>query len=420
MNPHLDTLVRQAGAFLRQREPGEALHLLEQARMLARDQHDVAAEVCTMQARAAAMIGQGGAALDYARDAVTLDGSAANRLQSVISALEGQGESVVADQLRALCGQAKTARHESRTRWPVIALAALAVMSVPATWYWVLRDRSAESSIVTGPLNFERLQETVGLVTVSARYFHDDGRYETTPVAAGTCFAVSADGYLLTNKHVTKSREKDPGSALKLGDRPTRARKSWEIDVAFAGQPDKIYSAKITHESAYRDIAVLKINATIPHFLHLAQEVHPGDDVFAAGYPGIIRALIAESESETLTRQLHDAVLQDNIDLSAASLTKEQLQLTLTGGVISALRVLDKQPYVQTDAVINQGNSGGPLLNRRCEVVGMNTMGVQAGVLMSGGPDGIGVQAVSVGYNFAIDLRDALDELRPFVKLGAE
>ncbi len=47
--------------------------------------------------------------------------------------------------------------------------------------------------------------------------------------------------------------------------------------------------------------------------------------------------------------------------------------MTITRGIVSAIRTIDGVQYVQTDAAINPGNSGGPLLNDRGEVVGMNT-----------------------------------------------
>ncbi len=58
--------------------------------------------------------------------------------------------------------------------------------------------------------------------------------------------------------------------------------------------------------------------------------------------------------------------------------TPEGLAFTLTSGSISSkLRVLNNVKYVQTDAAINQGNSGGPLLNEDGRVIGVNTLRLQ-------------------------------------------
>ena len=55
------------------------------------------------------------------------------------------------------------------------------------------------------------------------------------------------------------------------------------------------------------------------------------------------------------------------------------LKRTVSQGIISSTnRNLEGQTqlYIQTDAPINPGNSGGPLFNKRCEVIGVNTLGV--------------------------------------------
>ena len=48
-------------------------------------------------------------------------------------------------------------------------------------------------------------------------------------------------------------------------------------------------------------------------------------------------------------------------------------RMTVTKGIVSSLRDIDGIQYVQTDAALNKGNSGGPLINLKGEVVGMIT-----------------------------------------------
>src|SRR5207248_2758179 len=95
-----------------------------------------------------------------------------------------------------------------------------------------------------------------------------------------------------------------------------------------------------------------------------------------------------------------------------------QLSNTVTVGVVSAVgrvsRELNPTPdrsleYIQTDAAINRGNSGGPLLNLRGEVVGINT------AIYSGGNAAMGVEGGNVGIGFAVPIntvRDVLPQLR--------
>ena len=98
--------------------------------------------------------------------------------------------------------------------------------------------------------------------------------------------------------------------------------------------------ADIIGLDASADVALLKISPN-PDLvvLPLATRISEGEDVLALGYP---------------------LDYQDSV--------------TITKGIVSALRTIDGIDYVQTDAAINPGNSGGPLLNTTGEVVGMNSL----------------------------------------------
>ena len=71
----------------------------------------------------------------------------------------------------------------------------------------------------------------------------------------------------------------------------------------------------------------------------------------------------------------------------------EKLSLTVTKGIISQHRTMREQPYHQTDAVINKGNSGGPAVNEQGEVIGVAVAGLFA-------KDGAGM---GIGYLIPID-----------------
>jgi S1-C subfamily serine protease len=153
-----------------------------------------------------------------------------------------------------------------------------------------------------------------------------------TDQAQGTAFAVfpTDDGgtWLATNSHVVQDAIRaDRSVRLVQGDR------SWRGHVAtWADRPD---------------VALIRVAGDLPT-LSVAASPNVGDQVLAYGSP---------------------VGLPD----------------TVTKGIVSAVR----GDYLQTDAQINQGNSGGPLLNARGEVVGITTYDLE------GGGSGLGV-AISI------------------------
>jgi S1-C subfamily serine protease len=143
-------------------------------------------------------------------------------------------------------------------------------------------------------------------------------------------FVVRSEGYVLTNEHVISGAE--------------------EITVTF--YDGKRLSAKAVGRDPVLDLAVLKVDAkNLPAtVLGDSSAIQPGDWAIAIGNPfgfhhtvtvGVISALGRPIEMEQSGRYYED--------------------------------------LIQTDAYINQGNSGGPLLNAKGEVVGINTMIFAAG-----------------------------------------
>jgi serine protease Do len=150
----------------------------------------------------------------------------------------------------------------------------------------------------------------------------------------GSGFIISSDGYILTNNHVVKDAD--------------------NVKVQLTN--GKEYPAKIIGADAPTDVAVIKVDANNLPTLKLGDSdaLEVGEWVIAIGNPF-------------------------------------GLTSTLTVGVVSAkgrsgMGIEDYEDFIQTDAAINMGNSGGPLLNVDGKVIGMNT----AIVSPSGGSLGIG------------------------------
>jgi serine protease Do len=155
-----------------------------------------------------------------------------------------------------------------------------------------------------------------------------DPLYTPSQPAAGSASGVilSQDGYIVTNNHVIEGAN--------------------EIWVTLSNHKSLI--AKLVGADPARDLAVIKIEATdLPFLLYgNSDELRPGQWVLAAGYP-------------------------------------LNLQSTVTAGIISALgkdlifdagghSKIKMEAYIQTDAAINRGNSGGPLLDPDGRLVGIN------------------------------------------------
>ncbi|MBE0695979.1 MAG: trypsin-like peptidase domain-containing protein, partial [Anaerolineaceae bacterium] len=229
--------------------------------------------------------------------------------------------------------------------------AAAPALAATATVQVVPTSKSDSTPIVVDTMNIEtnitRAVQKVGpaVVTVVGTVPGQQTFFGMTGDAtvSGSGFFISSQGYLLTNNHVIESMK--------------------DITIVLSdGAQEK---ATLVGTDPYSDIAVLKTEGKVPAVLSLGNSdvLQPGETLIAIGSP-----------------------LGD-------------FKNTVTVGVVSATgRSIDTgQGYqlenlIQTDAAINQGNSGGPLVNIAGEVIGVNNMIVR----------GNGSGAVAEGLGFAI------------------
>jgi serine protease Do len=225
--------------------------------------------------------------------------------------------------------------------------------------YWTFKVPSFEVALVPIPKEFTgevevkesqnrsveyardlKLEDVVALVKPSVVYLEGSKR-------SGTGFLVTDTGLIATNAHVAREEE----SLL------TRLSGGVQLEAGVAYIDDDV------------DIALLKVEgANFPHLvLADASTVRQGQEVFAVGNPG------------------------------AAML------FSVTKGIVSAV---DKFPnagpgtWIQTDAQLNPGNSGGPLVNMRGEVIGITTLRPSAKDI--------------VGIGFALSSSDLIRILKNF------
>ena len=169
----------------------------------------------------------------------------------------------------------------------------------------------------------------------------------------GSGFIISEDGTVVTNNHVIANAE--------------------DIIVRIK---DKEYKATVVGADPYADIAVLKIETKekfTPVKFGDSDKARVGDWVVAIGNPFGLGG-------------------------------------TVTSGIISArnrdINLTRYDDFIQTDASINQGNSGGPLFNLDGDVVGINTAIIAPG------------QAGSIGIGFAIPANAASNVIDQLIKFG--
>lgn len=164
----------------------------------------------------------------------------------------------------------------------------------------------------------------------------EDGEPATREAnSLGSGFIISADGYVVTNNHVISAED-----GRRRGGRPSPDAPVVEsITVTLADRTE--YEAKVVGRDPLSDMALLKIDAKDLPFVDFApaDNIRVGDWAIAIGNPFGLGG-------------------------------------TVTAGIVSALhRNIGGQfdRYIQTDASINQGNSGGPLFDLQGNVIGVNT-----------------------------------------------
>jgi 2-alkenal reductase len=178
-------------------------------------------------------------------------------------------------------------------------------------------------------------------------------------IVSGTGFFITEQGYIVTNNHVVEGAQ--------------------EVNIVLSDGTQQ--KAAIVGTDIYSDIAVLKTDGNVPAVARLGNSdvLKPGESVIAIGSP------------------------------------LGNFKNTVTVGVVSATgRSIDTgsgyqiEDLIQTDAAINHGNSGGPLVNLAGEVIGVNTLVVR----------NTGSGDVAEGLGFAIPVNTAQAVAQQIIEKG--
>ena len=193
---------------------------------------------------------------------------------------------------------------------------------------------------------------------------------------SGSGFIISADGYVMTNNHVIDDASR--------------------ITVILPDGRD--YGARVAGADPTTDIAVIKIEGDDFPAVSLGSsaDVEVGEWVLAIGNPGFSRAA-PDRLDYTVTAGIVSAVGR-SLNLINESLFQDP-------DFDPAFANYAIENFIQTDAVINSGNSGGPMVNLRGQVVGINS----AMVTRTGGYQ---------GYGFAIPIDLAHEVMNDLIAYG--
>ena len=162
-------------------------------------------------------------------------------------------------------------------------------------------------------------------------------RNSSTVSAEGSGVIISSDGYILTNNHVIDSSSSSSNSYYEVGE-------AAKIQV-YLYNDDTPYDAKIIGTDEQTDLAVIKINKSdlVAAELGDSDTVQVGEWCMTIGNPPGMKSTVCQGSISALNREITDS----------------------EGKTYSVL---------QTDAAINEGNSGGALVNSKGQVIGINTL----------------------------------------------
>ena len=196
------------------------------------------------------------------------------------------------------------------------------------------------------------------------------------------------EGIIVTNAHVTAGGQSySIAQGEKINIQPDE---SGALSAGDQGRP-----AELRGEALCEDIGVLQVQdkaglKTIKR-LPASQDIDIGDEVIAVGYPSSATASENPALDATLTGN-HGTVAQPHTTFAA-----------IPGEGPDDPTVGPYQDVLQTDTVINQGNSGGPLVNFNAELVGMNSA----------------KNVENVGQNYAVTVQ-RIEEIVPKLLAGED
>uniref|UniRef100_A0A131Y8D9 Serine protease HTRA2, mitochondrial n=1 Tax=Ixodes ricinus TaxID=34613 RepID=A0A131Y8D9_IXORI len=220
------------------------------------------------------------------------------------------------------------------TAWKRSNSCSLSQLLVPTLQAAQIIDSDKRQGVSPPSRNFNFIADAVEKTAPAVVFIEILGRHPFTQqqitVSNGSGFIVKSDGLILTNAHVVADGRL----------------------VTVKLQNGKEYKGKVESVDLRSDLATVRIVAenlpTLP--LSRTKDLRPGEWVVAMGSPLALNNTITAGVISSLHRSSKELGIQNEMD------------------------------YIQTDAAINFGNSGGPLINLDGKVIGINTMKVTSGI----------------------------------------
>ena len=199
----------------------------------------------------------------------------------------------------------------------------------------VNREASDSSIKIPASLNFEFAAKAVTPAVVHIRTSYGTGEFSLNPLnsylnpqahSSGSGVVISDDGYIVTNYHVIEDAS--------------------NIEVVMNN--NQRFYAKLIGKDPGTDLALLKVKATNLPFLKYGNSdaIAPGEWVLAIGNPFDLNSTVTAGIVSAKARNI---------------------------GILHERNNLQVESFIQTDAAVNPGNSGGALVNLKGELIGINS-----------------------------------------------
>tara|TARA_B110000014_G_C20079964_1_gene564207 strand:- start:301 stop:1395 length:1095 start_codon:yes stop_codon:yes gene_type:complete len=199
------------------------------------------------------------------------------------------------------------------------------------TWMNIFDGSNEKTNILSGEQVFEMFEQSVFMIHASNQ--SDDFYYQ------GSAVAVSGN-MLFTNCHVVLDSQNNPYELIELAN-DSVDKNEWFSAEVFKMKPSS--DQCVLKSIQKRDLQYISIGRH-------SSDLKVGEQVMALGYP-----------------------MAEDLNLNS----KYRAPLTLSKGIISAMRDKNKVTRIQTDAFIIQGSSGGALLDMQGNLIGITTSGFE-------------------------------------------